>query len=170
MIRWLFFAILSLVLLLQLRSFDDTLRTDETPRGIVGYELAWSAARADSMLVVWKRVDALETAKVSLGVDFAFLLSYPIFFAVSISLLRRNRSATRFMEIGATLQRLVLLCIPFDAIENLALWRMIDHGASEGMAHLATIASALKFALVVAAIVWSIAALAQRVGSPRATV
>jgi hypothetical protein len=166
-IRWLFFAILSLVLMVQLRGFDDTLRTDETPRGIVGYELAWSAARADSMLVVWKRVDALETAKVSLGVDFAFLLSYPVLFATSIGLLRRNRPPSRLMAIGTTLERAVLLCIPFDAIENLALWRMIDHGASEEMAHLATIASILKFGLVIAAIVWVVAALGQRVGSRR---
>jgi hypothetical protein len=168
-IRWLFFAILSLVLMLQLRGFDDVLRTDETPRGIVGYELAWSAARADSMLVVWKRVDALETAKVSLGVDFAFLLSYPLFFAASIALLRRNRPASQLMSLGAWLQRAVLFCIPFDAIENLALWRMIDRGASDGMAHLATMASVLKFALVLAAVTWLLAALVQRMGSRRAS-
>ncbi len=166
-IRWLFFATLSLVLLLQLRGFDDTLRTDETPRGIVGYELAWSAARADSMLVVWKRVDALETAKVSLGVDFAFLLVYPFFFATSIGLLRRNRPSSRLTDIGAVLERAVLLCIPFDAIENLALWRMIDHGASEPMAHIATMVSTLKFTLVIAAAIWLLAALGQRIGSRR---
>ena len=42
---WLFFVTLSAILMLQLRGFDSDLHTPDTPHGIVGYELAWSARK-----------------------------------------------------------------------------------------------------------------------------
>lgn len=176
-LRWLFFATLSLILLIQLRGFDESLRGDDTPYpapsgapngasgGIVGYELAWSASRANEYLSAWRASGALETAKVSLGVDFAFLLAYPLMFATGAALLVRKPVTSAFDRFGRAIQRAVLLCIPLDAIENLALWRMIDHGASDALAHLATICAAIKFLLVIAAALWCVSALARRIGS-----
>src|SRR6187455_927538 len=161
MLRWLFFATLSLILMFQLRGFDASLQ-EAAPGGIVGYELAWSASRANEYLSAWRGTEALETAKVSLGVDFAFLLAYPLMFATGAGLLVRRPIVGAFDRFGNVIRRAVLLCIPLDAIENLALWRMIDHGASDGLAHLATICAALKFALVIAATIWCLAALSRR--------
>lgn len=166
-LRWLFFATLSLILMLQLRGFDGTLRGDGSTAGIVRYELAWSGSRANDILSAWRSADVLETAKVSLGVDFAFLLAYPFMFASLAALLLRTPATGAFDRFGSTIQRAVLLCIPLDAIENLALWRMIDHGASDGLAHLATICAALKFLLVIAAALWCLSALARRVMTRR---
>ena len=162
MFRWLFFATLSIILLLQLRGLDGPLR-EAAPGGIVGYELAWSASGANEYLSAW-RGDLLEAAKVSLGVDFAFLLAYPFLFATSIGLLTRHPLTGRFDQFGSQLKRAVLLCIPLDATENLALWRMIDHGASDALAHLATICAVLKFALVIAAALWCLIAISRRFG------
>lgn len=176
-LRWLFFATLSLILLIQLRGFDASLRGDDapygipsgapsgTPGGIVGYELAWSASRANEYLSAWRATGTLETAKVSLGVDFAFLLAYPFMFATGAALLVRKPAIGAFDRVGNVIRRAVLLCIPLDAIENLALWRMIDQGASDALAHLATICAALKFLLVIIAALWCVSALARRVGS-----
>jgi hypothetical protein len=168
MFRWLFFAILSLVLFLQLRGFDETLRGEQTPRGIVGYELAWSRAEADRYLQAWKQTDALETAKVSLGVDFAFLIAYPLMFTTLIGLLLGSQRSEAMRRTGAMLKRAVLLCMPLDAVENLSLWRMIDHGASDGLAHLATISASVKFLLVLAATLWCVAAIGARLTRGRA--
>ena len=166
MIRWLFFATLSVILMLQLRGFDASLK-EAAPGGIVGFELAWSASRANEYLSAWRGTDALETAKVSLGVDFAFLLAYPLMFATGAALLIRRPIAGTFDRLGNVIRKAVLFCIPLDAVENLALWRMIDHGASDGLAHLATICAVLKFMLVIAAALWCIVALARRISSPR---
>jgi hypothetical protein len=166
MIRWLFFATLSVILMFQLRGFDAPLK-EAAPGGIVGYGLAWSASRANEFLSAWRAADLLETAKVSLGVDFAFLLAYPVMFATGMALLIRQPIAGPFDRFGHALKTAVLFCIPLDAIENLALWRMIDHGASDGLAHLATICAAVKFALVILATLWCIAALARRFTSRR---
>ncbi len=163
MVRWLFLATLSLVLLLQLRGFDSDLQTSDTPHGIVGYELAWSAERASPMLRVWRNAGTLEHAKVSLGVDFAFLLVYPWMFASGIALLVRTRATSPFVRAGAHFQRLVLLCMPLDALENVLLWRMLDRGVSDGTMHVATSAAWFKFLLVLATALWCIAAIALRV-------
>ncbi len=162
MFRWLFFAILSLVLFLQLRGFDESLRGEQSPRGIVGYELAWSREGADMYLTAWRQTDALETAKVSLGVDFAFLIAYPLMFTSLIGLLLGSQRSEAMLRAGALLKRAVLLCMPLDAAENLALWRMIDHGASDGLAHLATVCASVKFLLVIAAALWCVAAIGAR--------
>lgn len=161
-LTWLFFATLSLILMLQLRGFDESLRIDGASGGIVGYELAWSAQRAATYINTWKSADVLETAKVSLGVDFAFLLAYPVMLWSAIALLVRTPATDTFNRAGAVQKRAVLLCIPLDATENLVLWRMLDHGPSDGLAHLATICAAIKFLLVIAAALWCVAALALR--------
>ena len=162
LLNWLFFATLSLILMLQLRGFDETLRTADTPAGIVGYELAWSAARAGTYLDVWRSAGALETAKVSLGVDFAFLLAYPLMFAAGVALLVRLPAISTFDRLGAILRRAILLCIPLDATENLALWRMIDRGASEPLAHLAAVCATIKFLLVMVTALWCVGAVVRK--------
>jgi|SRR6187455_1235041 len=166
MLRWLFFATLSLILMFQLRGFDASLQ-EAAPGGIVGYELAWSASRANEYLSAWRGTDALETAKVSLGVDFAFLLAYPLMFATGAGLLIRRPMVGSFDRFGDFVRKAVLFCIPLDATENLVLWHMIDHGASDGLAHLATICASIKFALVIIAALWCLAALFRRFSSPR---
>ena len=159
---WLFFATLSAILMLQLRGFDSALRIEGAPGGIVGYELAWSAARASTYLSTWDAASVLETAKVSLGVDFVFLIAYPLMFYTGAALLLRTPPTGAFDRFGAVARRAVLLCIPLDAAENLLLWRMIDHGASDTLAHLATICASVKFLLVLVVALWCLAAVVRR--------
>ena len=128
MLRWLFLATLSAILLLQLRGLDEPLRTPETPRGIVGFELAGTRAEADRMLGAWRTAGVLEAAKVSLGVDMGFLLAYPFFLRSTVGLLRRRVRPGRLARGGDWLARAVLVCGPLDLAENLLLWRMVDAG------------------------------------------
>jgi len=166
LLTWAFFATLSLILMLQLRALDTDLRLPETPRGIVGYELAWSGARADSIITVWTRNDVTETAKVSLGIDFVYLIAYPLMFFTGARLLRRDPLQT-FDRVGRWLGRGVLACIPLDAAENLLLWRMIDQGGSDQLAHLATLCASFKFLLVILVAIWCLAAVIRRISGPR---
>ena len=166
LLTWGFFATLSLILMLQLRALDSDLRLPDTPRGIIGYELAWSGARADSIITVWKRNDVTETAKVSLGIDFVFLIAYPLMLFTGARLLRREPMHT-FDRLGRWLGRGVLACIPLDATENVLLWRMIDDGGSDGLMHLATVCAALKFLLVILVALWCLAAILRRITGPR---
>lgn len=163
-IRWFFFASLSAILLLQLRSIDAPLRLAATPLGIVSYEFAFTAARAATMIAAWRSAGVLDSALVSLGVDIAFLLVYPWFFRVSAQLLARTND-TGFERIGAQLAALVLFCTPLDLIENLALWRMIAAGPTGVLAAVAGTAATLKFALVVGTGGWCLVSLSRRIGA-----
>ena len=163
-LRWAFFASLSLILMLQLRGLDEPLQTNDT-RGIVAYELAWSQPRSAAIISDWQHNDAIEAAKVSLGVDFVFLLAYPLMFSFGAALLVRAPTSTSFHRAGTLLSKAVLLCIPLDATENLALWHMLDAGASDALAHLAAICATLKFTLVIVTALWCVAALSARITS-----
>lgn len=162
---WLFFATLSLILLLQLRGIDAPLSA-VTPGGIVAYELAFTAQRAREILDLWKISGVTESARVSLGVDVGFLLVYPWFFRWSIQLLRRPRfsdAGTTLDTVGVKLGTAVLACIPLDGLENWCLWRMIENGPSTSMAALAGVSASLKFLLVFAATLWCLTALSRRI-------
>ena len=164
-ITWAFLATLSLVLMVQLRGIDSDLRLPEAPNGIVSYELAWSGTRAATVIDAWRSAGVIEQAKVSLGVDFAFLLAYPLMFAVGAALLVRKTPADHFDRVGQMLSRAVLCCIPLDATENIVLWRMLDHGASSLLAHIGTACAVIKFGLVIATALWCVAAIGGRVMS-----
>lgn len=162
MIRWLFLATLSLILLLQLRGLDEPLRTPDTPQGIVGFELAGTKAEAGRILAAWRSAGVLEAAKVSLGVDMGFLLAYPFFFRATIGGLRRRLRPGGVARSGMALERAVLLCAPLDLAENLLLWRMVDGGATAWGAGAAAACAGLKFLLVAGAGAWCLLALAAR--------
>ena len=143
--------------MVKLRHIDAFLKSPNTPAGIVGFELAFSRERAASMLHAWTVNGALASARESLRLDFAFLLAYPVSLGLGCRILAR-RNAGWFDRVGQQFSYAVFACIPLDATENLALLRMLDAGASSGMARIAGIAATIKFALVLGAVVFLIAA------------
>jgi hypothetical protein len=168
LLTWLFFATLSLILLLQLRGIDAPLSA-VTPGGIVAYELAFTADRAKAILDVWRIAGVTESARVSLGVDIGFLLVYPWFFWWSVRLLR----TPRFTVTGSTMDRwgrrlgaAVLACTPLDGFENWCLWQMIEHGPSGTLAMLAGVAAGAKFVLLLITALWCLIALSRRFVNP----
>lgn len=168
---WLFFATLSLILLLQLRGIDAPLAA-VTPGGILAYELSFTAERARAILEVWRIAGVTESARVSLGVDVGFLLVYPWFFRHSVQLLRTPRfvmDGGRMHRVGGILGLVVLACTPLDLLENWALWQQIEHGASGTLAALAGGAASLKFALVLVTTLWCLVALSRRFVNPSPT-
>lgn len=169
LLTWAFWATLSIILMLQLRALDSDLRSPDVPAGIVSYELAWSAERGGAVVTSWRRDGVVETAKVSLGMDFVFLVAYPLMFFTAIRLLRRTPPA-RLDRLGGFAGWGVLACIPLDATENLLLWHMLDAGVSDGLMHLATISATLKFLLVLLAALWCLSAISRRLSGPRPAV
>lgn len=158
MLSSLFLATVSLVLLLQLRGIDAALITPDTPFGILGFELAFTGERAAAMLARWASMGVTETVRVSLGVDVAFLLAYPAMFWHGVKLLVRP-DGSAFSRAGTWLGRAVVACTPLDALENFALWRMVETGATNALALLAGSAASIKFLLVIFTAAWCGAAL-----------
>ncbi len=143
--------------MVKLQHIDGFLKSPITPAGIVGFELAFTRERAAFMLHAWTANGVLASARESLRLDFAFLLAYPVSLGLGCRILTR-RNASWFDRVGRQLSNAVFACIPLDAIENVALLRMLDSGASSGMTRLVGIVATIKFALVLSAVVFLIAA------------
>ncbi len=165
LVAWAITSVASIVLLLRLRQIDALLWSPETPRGIVGFELAATRDRATLMLQAWRGLGVVELVRNSLRLDFGFLLVYPLSLGLACRIVSR-RMAGVYDRVGAQLSYAVLACAPLDAVENLSLLRMLDLGASETLARLAAVSAVLKFALVLAAVVFVLGALV-RAGARR---
>jgi hypothetical protein len=139
-----------------LSAIGGPLVTSAAPAGIVSFELAGEGARAGRILDSWSPF-ARERAMLSLGLDYLYLVVYPAWFSLACALLAR-RSAGSLARVGALLCWAVLAAGLFDAVENAALIRMLDAGASEAAAQLARACAAVKFSLLLAAAAYLLAA------------
>jgi hypothetical protein len=129
------------------------LRTGAATRGVVSFELTWGAERAAEVKRAWETGpgDLVARAKRQIGIDFAFLLVYPL--ALSLACARLSESPhDSLAPVGVFIAWAVLLAGPLDLVENLAMLRMLGAGVSGGLARLASWCAAVKFTLVFAAL------------------
>jgi len=175
LLGWLFWATLTPILFLQLRGIGAPLEMEGVTWGIVSLELAFTSARASEILGLWKSAGVTESALVSLGVDGAFLIAYPMLLYASIRVLLDRAVAVShpLHSLGTRLAWASLACILLDALENVLLWRVVSGSASTPIAGigaaqvsgssvlLAGIAASLKFLLIAASLAWMTAALLQ---------
>lgn len=125
------------------------LRTDAAPKGILSYEFAWTKPQADSMLSSWEKIK--DTARKQLLVDFGFLVFYPLTLSLACAMLADSK-LTKIAAVGVFISWAVLPSGLLDAVENLALLRMLSTGGSDFLARLAGICAGVKFALVFASL------------------
>jgi hypothetical protein len=138
-------AVLTIAYSLALNAQGKPLR-ERVPGGIVAYELAWSAERAGEILEAWRPVR--EVARRQLVLDFGFLVLYPLALSLACALLSQASPGGGVAAAGAFLSRAVLLAGPLDAVENLALLRMLGAGPGDAPARLAAVCAGVKFLLV----------------------
>jgi hypothetical protein len=148
-------AALALALVLALSALDARLRTPASPHGIVSFELAGDRAAAARMLEAWGD-DGRRAAAHSLRLDFLFLAAY----APGLALLcgaaaeRARRRGSRLAAPAALVAWAQLAAGGLDALENLALLRVLgDAAASGAWPALAAACAWPKFALVAAGFV-----------------
>jgi hypothetical protein len=115
--------------------------------GIVDMELPVTFLRADSILSVWERHGVVELGVRQTLLDFLFLMLYPVAFSLLCMRLARRRFG--FMaSLGIALSWVVLLCIPFDACENILILKMLGGNTSSPYPEFTTIMATLKFSLI----------------------
>lgn len=166
--RWLLLGVLlavaALVMLGRLGPLDQLLKARE-PAGILALEFAWSGKRAAEILARWQGLESV--VRMQMWWDFLFLLCYPLALALACAMLA-NAPGNPAPMIGAFVAWAVLAAIPLDAVENLAMLRMLDSGAAEGLARLTTWCAGLKFTVLLAVVGYLLTAgtatLIQRLG------
>lgn len=145
--RWLLLGVAGAVMWLRILPLDQ-IKTCE-PEGIIALEFAWSAPRAAAILDAWRGIES--AARIQTWWDMLFLLCYPTALALACAMLADLR-ADPVATIGAFVAWAVLAAIPLDAIENLAMLRMLAQGASQSLARLASLCAGIKFTLLLAAV------------------
>ena len=96
--------------------------------GIVPFEVAGTEDEAEDILEEWGE-DGQDDARVSVVVDFGYLIAYSIFLAVACTIASERferRGMERFAGVGPLLGWAMFAAGAFDAIENVAMLRVLD--------------------------------------------
>ncbi|MFP4500828.1 MAG: hypothetical protein ACLFTT_07510 [Candidatus Hydrogenedentota bacterium] len=120
--------------------------------GILSFEFAATAARAERILETWGHA-GVRAAQVHIWLDYAFLLAYSTAFAAGCVWALRRFARHRGPETKAVLLGRLLafamwgagLC---DALENAALLRMLYAGVEPAYPAIAFVCAAVKFILL----------------------
>ena len=150
---WLFFG-LTLAFFAVFSWLDQPLRTPAAPSGIVSYELAGSPEAANAMLASWDESARLSAA-FGLGFDFLFMPVYATALGLSVLIAAGRRQGGDWSALGKVLGWGAYLATVFDTVENLSLFHILLHGAVSPMPQLAFWCALVKFALLLAGIVYA---------------
>jgi hypothetical protein len=149
---------------------DRPLRTPASPNGIVSFEVAGDAATAQRMIDAWDE-RARRHAAFSLGVDYLFMVSYSTTIALgcvwAAGVLGRRVAA--LATAGVLLAWGQWLAALLDGGENAALTTMLLDHVRDPWPAVAWWCAVLKFALIVAGILYALVAVGARLagGVPR---
>jgi hypothetical protein len=122
--------------------------------GIVNYELAYNADKAETILRAWGSTGQA-AARRSLLIDFAFMPAYGLLFA-GITLLIARAQPGRLATVGRWLVLAPIAAALFDALENTMLLSMLGTaGRVPPLPPLvAGVSASVKFALLLLAILY----------------
>ncbi|WP_431232914.1 hypothetical protein ACQ856_26745 [Mycolicibacterium psychrotolerans] len=124
--------------------FDRQMQATGGP-GIIPFELAGSAAKAEGIMARWG-ADGMRAARRSMWLDFGYMTSYGILLALLIDRRRRRRGHP------AWLPALAAGAVAGDAIEGVALLRVLDRRDVAVNARRAQVAASIKFAILAVAL------------------
>ena len=153
----LYSGLLGIILFLALGYFNKPLVTKIAPNGIVSFELAKDINTSISIVSSWD-LNAKINAGLSLGIDFLYLFIYSIFFATSCFLISQiyfNKNNWMY-KTGLILTKLQFVAAFFDAIENIALIKLLI-GSNNGIySSIAFYFASIKFLIIAIGIVYII--------------
>jgi hypothetical protein len=140
--------------------FDSTMHAAGGP-GIARFEIVADRATAARILLAWGD-KGQGAAKQSLWFDFAFLVIYGAFLGLAIKtvaagLLRRGYE--RLAWLGSWLWTFAIIGALFDVFEDIALLRILHGDTGRVTPWIATYMAVLKFAFLIPAILYLIAAM-----------
>jgi hypothetical protein len=145
----------------------DPSTTGEGRPTIVDFEFAWDQERAAEIRAEWGE-DGRDAARLSLWVDFAYLLSYGLFLVLASAATRdlaARRGWRRMTAFGLAAPALAASAAAFDAIEDVGLLLALDGHGGDLAPALAGICASLKFTALAAVIVYLLAGLVLRLTS-----
>ena len=123
------------------------LKNDVAPKYIASLELAPNAARANAVIESWRHAGVLDAAKRNIALDCLFIPAYTtllalLWFAAASALRGRLPGVASFVTVwGWAMWGAGLL----DYVENFCDYRMLEHGATDGLARVSSVCATVKF-------------------------
>ena len=118
--------------------------------GIIPFELAGSAFRAEQIMAQWGR-DGERAARTSTWLDFGYMTTYGTLAALLIERARRRRGHPR------SLTSVAMVAVAGDAVEGVSLLMVLDRKNVDSYARLARAAALVKFAALAGALGYVVA-------------
>jgi hypothetical protein len=137
---------------------QDSRIKDSGGPGIIGFEVAGTEKEAEEILEEWG-AQGRDDARVSIFADFPYLIAYSVFLAVGCTIASERlerRGMTRLARLGGLLGWSMFAAAAFDAIENVAMLRVID-GHTATWPGVALYAAIPKFAITALGLAYVIA-------------
>ena len=149
-------VVVTLLVMAILNLVSAPLTTPAAPMGIISYELAGTAAQAQSILDSWDSLTQLH-ASFALGFDYVFMLAYSTAIALGCVMAASVLGSRGWplAGIGAGLAWAQWLAAGFDAVENFALTAMLFGGVAAPLPQVAYWCAVLKFGLVFLGLVYA---------------
>jgi len=148
-------AFLTLGIFLVISKIDKPLQNSQAPNGIVSFELAKNINKSHDIVSSWDSQTKLYAA-FSLGIDYLFLLSYSLFFALIIfkiaSALKTKYKLLAML--GIFLAWAQFLAALFDALENFFLSQLLFGSTRLWFSGYAYVLASTKFWLILAGLVY----------------
>ena len=126
--------------------------------GIVAFELARTPERASEILTEWGE-EGQDAARVSLFLDFPYLVFYGLFLAGACSAVARRAGVlgwSRIAAMGIVLAWGSLVAAWSDALENLALLLVVEDNTNQPWPGFAFSFATIKFALAAPALLYAV--------------
>lgn len=150
---------LSVVLL----TLDARMQDTDGP-GIVGFELAAGEERVDEILGEWGE-KGRDAARLSLWLDYPYLIVYGAFMALAIAAIRDFASRQGWRKLAAAGQAMVpfpIAAAGLDALENIGLLLALEEKGGTAAPLLATVFATGKFILLALALGYIVTGLLRR--------
>ncbi|HEY7054075.1 MAG TPA: hypothetical protein VH496_18365 [Mycobacterium sp.] len=118
---------------------DERLKTRGS--GIIAFELAGTAERAEHIMAAWGH-DGRRDARASLRLDFGYMLTYGILLALLVDRARRRHAHS------AALPWLAVPAVAADAVEGIALLKVLQRNDIDANTRRARTAALIKFGIL----------------------
>ena len=152
----LFLLALLLASTLAIKSFDQALQNETSPKGIVSFELAQTLENSQAILNSWDG-RAKIYAGLSLGFDYLYIFVYTGFLIWLVIMLHRKLPANKMMN---NLQKIVIFTIIMagisDSIENFALINLLTGNFKDTLVSTAYFSALIKFGILLFVIIYII--------------
>jgi len=149
--------VLTLLLMVAMSQAGKPLINQVAPSGIVSFELAWSASRAQRIVESWSETARLYAA-FGLGLDFLYLVAYSTTIGLACvwatSVIRLRDWPLGW--VGIPLAWGQWLAALLDAVENVALFTVLLGPIVEPWPRVALWCATFKFALVFAGLIYAV--------------